>query len=634
MKPDIFVPKTQLARWMDIASLATGGAALLVAGSVLIIFQFILLRNALLEDVSMQARIISENSVAALLFADRDASRETLEVFEASSSIEAAGIFTIERTPLAVFQHEGMTNIETPSNELIETGHQFGLDYLEVAHPVRLDTNTIGFVVLRANLNQLYSRLLGYGALTLLIAACSLALAYLLVARMRRTVKNAEAHLSYLAHVDSVTGLPNRHTFNQRLSSALEKVDAGGGTVGLLLLDLDNFKIINDTLGHHNGDLLLKVVAQRLHRCLRGSDILCRIGGDEFAIILESAGAINSTDVAEKILSVLAAPFDVTIHEIYVTASVGISLYPQDASDLETLTRNADTAMYQAKGRGKNAYEKFHPELDQRVQKRLSLETSLHKALERGELSLHYQPQINLRDGSLVGVEALLRWHHPELGMISPAEFIPVAEESGLIVQVGRWALRNACRQMALWRDAGYGCVQVSVNLSPRQTRDNQLVHDIINALRDYNLSPSQLELEITETVLMENVHANVDLLHRLQTEGIRLSIDDFGTGYSSMAYLKRFPIDQVKVDRTFIRDIPGDGDDEAITTAIIAMAHSLGLSVVAEGVETAMQLEFLRTAGCDIIQGFYFSQPKPPQQIEEFLKQRSVPMNKAEFLN
>ncbi|OWW19120.1 putative bifunctional diguanylate cyclase/phosphodiesterase [Noviherbaspirillum denitrificans] len=611
----------RIGRWMELANLVTAGAALLVASVLLILFQFFSLRGALLEDMKVQARIVGENSAAALLFGDSKASRETLAVLEASPSIEAAGLFTLQRAPLASYIRDGQPAIPMPPPELVTDGHRFSINHLEVAQHVKIDGRDIGLVAIRAGLDQLYARLVGYAGLTLVIAAGSLAVAYLLVARMRRAVKSAEAHLDYLAHIDPVTGLPNRHAFNEHLATALDKVDRFGGCVGLLLLDLDNFKIVNDTLGHHSGDSLLEQVARRLMECLRGGDVICRIGGDEFAIIIEPSAASTATNVAEKVLAVLAAPFDLDSHEIYVTASVGISVYPDDAPDLETLTRNADTAMYQAKGRGKNAFEQFHPELDKRVQKRLSLETNLRKALERGELMLYYQPQVSVSNGRLVGLEALLRWNHPELGMISPVEFIPVAEDSGLIVPIGRWVLRTACRQVAQWRDAGLGAIPVSVNLSARQTRDPHLVHDIIGALREVGVPPSQLELEITETVLMDNVHANVDLLHRLQTEGIRLSIDDFGTGYSSMAYLKRFPIDQVKIDRTFVRDIPGDGDDEAITTAIIAMAHSLGLSVVAEGVETEAQLAFLRDAGCDIMQGFHIAEPSPPEQVTAFLR-------------
>ncbi|WP_136419849.1 EAL domain-containing protein [Herbaspirillum sp. ST 5-3] len=617
--PSIGSPR--IGRWMTLANLATAATALLVASFLLILFQFLALRRTLIEDIGVQARIISENSTAALLFNDSQASTETLAILDASPAIQAAGIFNLEGKRLASYRRDGAEPVLAPPLSLVEAGHEFRLDHVELARRIDIDGRGIGYVVLRANLGQLYARLASYAGLTLMVALGSLAVAYLLVARMRRLVKSAEAHLHYLAHIDPVTGLPNRHAFNERLSSALAKVNQSGGSIGLLLLDLDNFKIVNDTLGHHSGDLLLKLVAQRLLECMRRGDVICRIGGDEFAVILDVASGSDSTSVAEKILVTLAPPFDVDVHEIYVTASIGISMFPEDAGDLETLTRNADTAMYQAKGKGKNACEKFHPELDQRVQKRLSLETKLRKALERGELALYYQPQIRLSDGKLVGLEALLRWQHPELGMVSPNEFIPVAEDSGLIVPIGRWTLRAACRQVAAWREAGLGAIQVSVNLSARQTKDPLLMHDILAALRENEVSPNQLELEITETVLMENVHANVDLLNRLQTAGIRLSIDDFGTGYSSMAYLKRFPIDQVKIDRTFVHGIPGDRDDEAITSAIIAMAHGLGLSVVAEGVETGLQLEFLRKAGCDIMQGYYFSEPQPPELMADFLK-------------
>ena len=618
----------RIVRWMELANLLTAGAALLMASVLLILFQFLSLRGDLLKDMHIQARVIGENSTAALLFNDSKASTETLAVLSDSPSIEAAGVYTADHKLLASFRRDGAPAVQEPSPELAAQGHQFGFNYLDVVHRIDIDKRSIGLVTARASLDQLYARLAGYAGLTLAVALGSLAVAYLLVARMRRVVKRAEAHLDYLAHIDPVTGLPNRHAFNDRLAGALAKVDRFGGNVALLLLDLDNFKVVNDTLGHHAGDLLLKLVAQRLLECLRGGDIICRIGGDEFAVIMESSEAhvgAGGAGVADKILTVLAAPFDIDVHEIYVTASVGISVYPDDAADLETLTRNADTAMYQAKGKGKNAYERFHPELDLRAQKRLSLESSLRKALERDELVLYYQPQIGMADGRVVGLEALLRWNHPERGLVSPLDFIPIAEDSGLIVPIGRWVLRTACRQVAAWRDAGLGAINVSVNLSARQTRDSHLVHDIIGALREAGLPASQLELEITETVLMDNVHANVDLLNRLQTEGIRLSIDDFGTGYSSMAYLKRFPIDQVKIDRTFVRDIPGNGDDEAIITAIIAMAHSLGLSVVAEGVETEQQLAFVRNAGCDILQGFFFAEPLPPKRLEAFLRNRAL---------
>jgi len=616
----------QLGHRLGMDNLVAAGMILLFGSLLLILYQFFSLRSTLVEDLEAQAKIIADNSAAALVFHDAQASEETLAALNASATIQAASIMNLQYAPLAVYRRGNEPAISRPSEALLVTGRQFSPSNLHILQSIQIDGLKIGYVILRAGLGQLYARFIGYAILTVAVALGSLAASYLLVARMRRAVKSAEAHLEYLAHIDAITNLPNRHAFNERLALALSKADQIKGAVGLLLIDLDNFKVVNDTLGHHAGDKLLKQVAQRLVDRLRNADTVCRIGGDEFAVIVESKGNAAESDwVAEKILGALAAPFNVDEYEIYVTASIGISLYPQDAFDVQTLTRNADTAMYQAKGKGKNAREKFCPEMDRRAQVRLSLEANLRKALERDELLLFYQPQIDLRTGQIYGVEALLRWNQPDVGLVGPNEFIPVAEESGLIVPIGRWVLNTACRQAAEWRKAGFGAINMSVNLSVRQTKDEHLISDILSALREAELDPNQLELEITETVLMENVNVNVELLHRLQTEGIRLSIDDFGTGYSSMAYLKRFPIDQVKIDRTFVRDIPGDGDDDAITTAIIAMAHSLGLSVVAEGVETEQQLEFLRATGCDIMQGFYFAKPMPAPQATAFLRERQM---------
>jgi diguanylate cyclase len=609
-----------------IINLMTAGAALLVASVALLFYQFFSLRNAMVEDVGVQVRIIGDNSSAAIMFNDLRASDETLSALEGSPSIEAAGIFSTSRAPMAIYRRTGNESIAAPTDTLLNTGHSFSFNHLDIAQRVVLDGRVIGYVAIRARLDQLYARLTGYAGLILLVAVGSLAIAYLLAERMRRAIKSAEEHLDYLAHVDPITKLPNRHAFNSRLAFSLSKVDQFGGAAGLLLLDLDNFKVVNDTLGHHCGDKLLQQVALRLSETLRSADVVCRIGGDEFAVIVESNGIATESDgVAQKILAALSTPFMLDTQEIYVTASVGVSLYPHDASDIQTLTRNADTAMYHAKNMGKNAYAKFTPDMNQRAQHRLSMETNLRKAIERNELVLHYQPQVDLRTGRIVGAEALLRWNQPEFGMIGPADFIPIAEESGLIVPIGRWVLHTACRQAAEWQKEGLGLINVSVNLSGRQTKDGSLMGDILAALRESGLPPRQLELEITETVLMENVHDNVTLLNRLQTEGIRLSIDDFGTGYSSMAYLKRFPIDQVKIDRTFVRDIPGDGDDEAIVTAIIAMSRSLGLTVVAEGVETEQQLQFLRGADCDIMQGFHFARPMPASQMTNFLRDQKA---------
>ncbi|MEO7580470.1 MAG: EAL domain-containing protein [Massilia sp.] len=613
-----------LTRKLALTNMVTAGAALCVASLALIVVQFLALRGAMVDDLRVQAQIVGNAGSAALMFRDRRAGEETLAALAVSSSVAGAAIFDKHDAPLAFYLRQAGVAPAAPDPALRAAGYAYRLDRLDVAEPVVVNGERIGTVLIRATLSDLYSRLAAYAGLTLAVALASLALAYGLVASMRRAVRRAESHLHFLAHVDSVTALPNRHQFNDRLAFALSLADRRESSVGLLLLDLDNIKVVNDTLGHDCGDVLLKLVAERLLGTLRITDIICRIGGDEFVVIVEPYDDDTEVaGVARKILGALEAPFTVKGHQLYVSASIGVSLYPRDAGDALTLTRSADTAMYQAKSHGKNAYEVFQPEMELRAQKRLKLEANLRRAIERGELDLHYQPQVDLASGRIVGLEALLRWRCDELGQVSPAEVIPVAEESGIIVPLGRWVLETACRQAAAWRDAGLlGSIgQVAVNLSARQTRDPGLLADIRAILAETGLAPGMLELEITEGVLMENVRANLDLLHSFQASGIHLSIDDFGTGYSSMAYLKRFPIDQLKIDRSFVHDVPGDG--EAIATAIIAMAHSLGLTVVAEGVETEAQLDFLRGAGCDIMQGFYFARPLPLDQMSALLRER-----------
>ena len=618
-------PQRLLGKTMALATILTAGAALLVASIALIAIQFLALRASLADDLRVQARIIGNNSSAALLFHDTRAGEETLAGLAVSPSVTAAAVFDGAGNALARYQR-GLRGALAPLPDaaLIEAGYAFGIDHVDVVEPVRVNDQRIGVVLIRATLDQLFSRLVTYAGLTLVIALGSLVLAYALVSKMRRAVRGAEAHLHFLAHVDPVTNLPNRNQFNDRLGFALEQADRRETAVGMLLLDLDNFKVVNDTLGHDCGDALLKLVADRLVQTLRINDVICRIGGDEFVIITEPFDDdAEVAGVARKILAALAAPFAVENHQLYVSASIGVSVYPRDARDARTLTRSADTAMYHAKSRGKNAYEVFNRAMEERAQMRLKVEANLRRALECGELELHYQPQIDLGSGRIVGIEALARWHCAELGTVSPADFIPVAEESGIIVALGRWVLQSACRQSAAWREEGLldTVKHVAVNLSACQTRDSALMDDIKAILAETGLPSGLLELEITEGVLMENVNANLDLLHCFQAAGIHLSIDDFGTGYSSMAYLKRFPIDQLKIDRSFVHDVPGDG--EAIATAIIAMAHSLELTVVAEGVETAGQLEFLRRAGCDVVQGYYLARPMAVPQLTDLLRQR-----------
>jgi diguanylate cyclase (GGDEF)-like protein len=624
------------------ANMAGAGAALTIAGVLLIAFQFVALHAALVRDVHVQARIIGANSVAALLFNDRKAAEDTLDALQAAPALRAAGVFTALRKPLAQYQRGDAAPVQAPDAAMLRDQDVSTATTLEVAEPIVSERRVIGYVVIRSSLTELYMQLLGYAVLTVSVGIGAMGVAYLVIRRMRHAVLQAEAHLDYLAHTDSVTELPNRHAFNERLQDALKRAGQTG-VVGLLLLDLDNFKVVNDTLGHNNGDRLLRQVARRLNEVIEQANtraVLCRIGGDEFAVIAElsrraaiaTPEAVELADMlANRILAALTAPFALDLHQIYVTASVGVSLYPSDAADVQSLTRNADTAMYYAKNRGKNAAACFTAEMDQQARRRLRVESDLRRALDRDELLLAYQPQIRLtaldRDGANIlpahvhGVEALVRWRHPEIGLIGPGEFIAVAEETGLIVPLGLWVLRTACRQAAQWMREGRAALRVAVNLSPRQTRDPALVKNVLGVLEETGLPPHLLELEITESVLMEDIDANIRLLEALHAAGINLSIDDFGTGYSSLAYLQRFPIHKLKIDRSYVQRMPGDG--EAIAGAVIAMAHSLRMQVVAEGVEDAEQLELLRAAGCDLGQGYLFSRPLQADQLASWLRRQ-----------
>jgi diguanylate cyclase (GGDEF)-like protein len=619
MMTPLMLPSAQL-RGDRIArlNLLAAAAMLATASLLLILFQLFSLQASFQRNLHIQADMLAPAATQAMRQDNRLAAQQLLAPLAAAPHIRQALLYSPYGTPFARYARSSIDAVPAaPRNGL-------HIDYLDGSAAILKALPGGGALYLGASLAPLYASLAQFAAFTLLVCLCAFGLTFLMVRRTRTAAQHAENHLHYLAHVDSVTQLPNRHEFNDALAYALARADRQDSSVGLLLLDLDNFKIVNDTLGHHCGDQLLKLVAERLVVILRGTDIICRIGGDEFVVIVEPADdSSEMASVARKILAVLAAPFDLEGHQLYVSASIGVSLYPFDAQDVATLTRNADTAMYHAKHQGKNRYAVFKAEMELRAQRRLRMEANLRRALQNEELYLHYQPQIDLRSGRIVGVEALIRWNCREMGQLSPAEFIPVAEESGIIVDLGRWVLQSACRQAALWCKAGLldSLEHVAVNLSACQARDPGLMDDIRAILHETQLPHGLLELEITEGVLMDNIHANVELMRRLQETGIHLSVDDFGTGYSSMSYLKRLPIDQLKIDRSFVHDLPGEG--EAIVTAIIAMAHSLHLKVVAEGVETLQQVEFLRTAGCDNVQGFFFARPMTAAQLTALLLER-----------
>jgi diguanylate cyclase (GGDEF)-like protein/PAS domain S-box-containing protein len=447
--------------------------------------------------------------------------------------------------------------------------------------------------------------------------------------------KSAEARISYLATRDPLTELPNRVLFNDRLEQGIVAARRTGQSLALLFIDLDRFKNINDSLGHQVGDQLLKQVGTRMLDCVRKGDTLSRLGGDEFVVTLEGLQqAEDAAQVASKIIKTLSRPFEITGHTLNTSCSIGISIFPLDADDERALMKNADTAMYHAKEKGRNNYQFFSPEMNTRAVERHTLETALRQAIEQQQFKLYYQPQVDMRTGKVVGMEALLRWDHPERGLLAPGTFIAVAEESGLIEPIGQWVLRNACQRAKAWQDAGYPALKIAVNISARQVnRPREFARGIARVLSATGLEPRYLELEMTESLLIQNAEENIAVLRKLGQEGMRIAVDDFGTGYSSRSYLRQLPIDTLKIDRSFVRDIETDPEDAAIIQAIVAMAHSLGLQVTAEGVETRGQLEALSRLQCDEYQGFLFSRPLPAVEIAaRFLAPRELDFDAAKL--
>ncbi|MCS6285624.1 MAG: EAL domain-containing protein [Nitrospira sp.] len=457
--------------------------------------------------------------------------------------------------------------------------------------------------------------------------------------------KKTEAQIHFLSNYDRLTQLPNRQLFQDRVTQALATQKRHGLQGAVLLINLDRFQRINDTLGPKCGDEMLREVAERLVHCVRHSDsvsrhddqeptTLSRLGGDEFTILLTHlSSAQNATKVAQRIQEALAVPFEVENRPVVITASIGIALLGQDGEDVDTLLRNAEAAMHAAQDQGRNTYQFYSKSMNVALAERLSLETDLRQAIDKGEFLLHYQPQVDIRRWEIVGVEALIRWPHPERGMVSPMSFIPLAEEIGLIDQIGQWVLRTACAQQVAWSACGLGDITIAVNLSAVQFQQAALLDTIRTIVRETGVDPARMELELTESTAMQQAENAVGTFNQLKEMGFSLSIDDFGTGYSSLAYLKRFPIDTIKIDRAFVKDLDTESEQAAIAIAIIAMAHGLKLRVLAEGVETQPQLDILRDQGCDAIQGYYFSQPLPAERVEQLirdLRAKSDPSRRA----
>jgi diguanylate cyclase (GGDEF)-like protein/PAS domain S-box-containing protein len=438
--------------------------------------------------------------------------------------------------------------------------------------------------------------------------------------------KVAEAHVAHLAQHDALTGLANRLLLKDRLQLAITTAQRTQRTQALLFIDLDRFKAINDTVGHSVGDSLLLQVALRLRECVRESDTLARVGGDEFVILLTNLLKPDGClPVAEKVIAAVAQPISVDNHVFNISASVGIAVWPTDGADAETLTRNADVAMYHAKNSGRNNFQFFTPEMNTHALEAMAMEAALRKALLRDEFLLHFQAQIDFDNGCIIGAESLVRWNHPELGLVPPGRFIPIAEERGLIGKLGDWVLHAACRQAVAWRDAGIPLVPIAVNISALQFKEGALRDSVLSALNETGLAPEYLVLEITESVVMDDVDQAITVLSELREMGIAIEIDDFGTGYSSLSYLKRLPIHRLKIDQSFVRDLTTDQDDAAIIGAIISMAKSLKLEIIAEGVETSAQAAFLHAQGCRAMQGFFFSRPQPADEFAATLSKKII---------
>jgi diguanylate cyclase (GGDEF)-like protein len=478
-------------------------------------------------------------------------------------------------------------------------------------------------VVARTRAGQWKILLAVLGAMALVYAVVQLILArYQRALReQERTRAEQEERIRYQAYHDGLTGLPNRASFTDHLEESMRRAKRASCPLALLFLDLDMFKRVNDSLGHDAGDRLLRVVADRIRRAVREADMLFRMGGDEFIVLLEDLrGPEEAAMVAGRMLQAVAEPLQLQHHEIAVSASIGIALYPRDDVVGERLLKAADTAMYRAKELGRNRYAFFAREMNERVESQIQIEAALRRALRNDEFVLHYQPRVSATSGRATGAEALLRWQHPEWGLVEPARFVPLLEETGLVVPVGEWVIAEACRQARAWQAAGLPPLRVSVNLSSRQFRSEALSEVVSEALRASGLAPQLLELELTESLLVENVEHAMGVMGKLKAIGTAISIDDFGTGYSSLGYLKRFPIDSLKIDKSFVRDIATSPKDAAIVKAISVLARSLGIGLIAEGVEEPWQIGFLRSQHCTELQGYYFSRPLPAEALLEAL--------------
>jgi diguanylate cyclase (GGDEF)-like protein len=591
--------------------------ALLISSVVLLIYQALSLRASLTDDVSMQASVLAENLTASAMFGDREATAEVLGSLRKVPHVESATVYTPDGELFVRYARPGLSRVDYEEGTLANVGgsRHLSLEDIFVAAPIIHNDRLLGSIVVVATTDAIKTQVAQYGCFLVGASLCSVWIASLVMKRMRERVSRAEKDLEYLASTDPLTDLPNRRAFYDELKMRLHKASAANKRVALMMVDLDNFKTVNDTLGHGAGDELLKQVAEALRNVVRPHDLVSRIGGDEFAVVLgPDASRVRARATAGRVARNLSRPFVLLGIESAVTASVGFSIYPEDTAEIAELVSNADIALYSAKSRGKSIAVEFQSEMTAEAQRRARIEAELRKALEHEGLDIVYQPQFDCLSGRLLGAEALVRWTHPTEGPILPAEFVPIAENSDLIVALGRWVLSRACRDAASWNAGTNAGVHVAVNISARQLRTEGFTDEVCTALKKSGLPASLLELELTESQLMSNMSVGIQAMQELRAAGVRLSLDDFGTGYSSLSYLQSFPVHSIKIDRSFICPLPNGG--QPIVTAIISMAHSFGLLVVAEGVEYPAQLEWLCDARCDVVQGFLTGRPMRLEQL------------------
>lgn len=668
--------------------MATCGLVLLATTVVFVLKETNALIREQRKNLASLADILGKNVTAAVTFNDPQSALETMHSLSVKSDILAAYILRADATVFSRYLAKGVTIDALPFEQLepgatsdtcktllkqINSQHnrlgQF-FDKVSLVSPIILDNQTIGTVVLFADMRELRASLISTLLAATLILGVATIVAYLISRRLQRIIsdpillladamrqvseskdfslradkpgndeigclydgfnemlqeieernlvlRQRQEHLQELAHFDTLTHLPNRVLFHDRLQQAMNLAQRTNQVIAVMFLDLDRFKDINDTLGHRTGDLLLQHVADRMGLVLRDCDTVARLGGDEFTVFVQDIKtADNARRIAQKLLDLFEIPYCLEGQQVYVTCSIGVTLFPADGDSMDELLMNADIAMYHAKADGKNTYRLYAIEMNQQASERVALQTDLRKALDLKQLYLQYQPKFDARTNQITGVEALLRWQHPERGLIPPTRFIPLAEESGSIVNITEWVLKSACHQAKLWYDAGCGDISVAVNLSAYSLKRNNAPFMVQQMLEESGLPPHLLELELTESMLIENDQHAEETLHALKKLGVKISIDDFGTGYSSLSYLHRFPIDALKIDRSFIWNMHRSDNDMAIVVAIIAMGHGLKLQVIAEGVENEEQLETLKKCGCETIQGYLTGKPALAEEL------------------